>query len=282
VLLEASWAIGSIIIGVVAITIGKTFWQIDYFVFLFALLFLFALIGIPESIKFLAKKNKKGALKENLKKLGIEENIEFEYVEEKILRVPVLNLFKKNYVGRTLMTWYMWFAVSFAYYGFFSWLPKVISKMINTNLTTSNLYVFTLLAMQLPGYMLGAYFIEKAGRKVTLSLSFLGTAVMAFLFARSTNNTSLLLNGSLMTIFCMSAWGVIYAYTPELFPTEFRASANGSAGSWARVAGIIAPLYISILFKNLVFAISLIGFMLLIAAVWILIKGIETKGREIG
>jgi putative MFS transporter len=85
-----------------------------------------------------------------------------------------------------------------------------------------------------------------------------------------------------MTIFCMSAWGVIYAYTPELFPTEFRASANGSAGSWARVAGIAAPIYISLLFnKSLTFAISFLGLMLFVASLWVLIKGYETKGKEI-
>lgn len=283
VLLEASWAIGSIIIGIVAVTVGKVKWQIDYYVFILTLAFLLALIKIPESPKFLLKKKRIEALKENLKQIGIQEIPEIEFEEEKTYKVPIANLFKKGFTGRTLMVWYMWFAISFAYYGFFSWLPKIISKLINTTLTTSTLYVFTLLVMQLPGYLLAAYFVEKIGRKITLFVSFLLTGIMAYFFARSGSNTTLLINGSLMTIFCMSAWGVVYAYTPELFPTEFRASANGSAGSWARVAGIIAPLYISILFnKNLIFAITFLGIILLIAAMWVLIKGVETRAKEIG
>lgn len=283
VLLEASWAIGSIIIGLFAVTVGKTNWQLDYYVFIFSLVFLFTLFSIPESVKFLLKKKRFGELNKNLEKIGIKEIEELEVEEEKAFRVPLANLFKKGYAGKTLMVWYMWFAISFAYYGFFSWLPKVISKLINTNLTTSTLYVFTLLVMQLPGYLIAAYLIEKVGRRLTLVLSFLLTGVMAYFFARSSSNTTLLVNGSLMTIFCMSAWGVVYAYTPELFPTEFRASANGSAGSFARLAGIVAPLYISLLFnKNLIFAITFLGIILLIASIWVLLGGVETKAKEIG
>lgn len=282
VLLEASWAIGSIVIGVVAITLGRSYWQTDYLVFLFALLFLIPLVFLSETPKFLIKKNKFPELQSSLQRFGINVPPHIEFETEKTFKVPIANLFKKGFAGRTIMIWYMWFAISFAYYGFFTWLPKIISKLANTTLTTSSLYLFTILIMQLPGYLLGAYFIEKIGRKPTLFFSFLGTAIMAFFFARSYTNTSILLNGSLMTIFCMSAWGVIYAYTPELFPTEFRASANGSAGSWARVAGIAAPIYISLLFnKSLTFAISFLGLMLFVASLWVLIKGYETKGKEI-
>ncbi|MGC8758004.1 MAG: MFS transporter [Caldisericaceae bacterium] len=282
VLLEASWAVGSIIIGIIAITFGKNNYQIDYFVFLAGLLMLLIIPSMPESIKFLVKKNRKESLKNNLEKVGINDEINFEFEVEETRRIPLANLFTREYLGRTLMIWYLWFSVSFAYYGFFSWLPKVISKMIGTTVTASTMYVFTMLVMQLPGYLLAAYFVEKIGRKKTLFISLLGTAIMAFLFAQSKTSTVLLVNGALMTSFCMSAWGVIYAYTPELYPTEFRASANGSAGSLARVAGIIAPIYIASLFRNLILAISVLGVMLLLGAVWTLAKGKETKNVEIG
>jgi len=282
VLLEASWAAGSIIIGIIAITLGKNSFQIDYFVFLIGILMLLILPALPESVKFLLKRNKRKNVKQNLKKLGINEEINLEFEIEEARHLPIANLFNKEYIGRTLMIWYLWFSVSLAYYGFFSWLPKVISKMIGTTITTSTTYVFTMLVMQLPGYFFAAYMIEKIGRKKTLFISLIGTAIMALFFAQSRNSTTLLIYGSLTTAFCMSAWGVIYAYTPELYPTEFRASANGSAGSWARVAGIIAPLYIASLFKSLVFALSFLGIILLIGAVWTLLKGIETRNVDIG
>lgn len=282
VLLEASWAIGSIIIGVIATTVGKNNFRVDYFVFLAGILMILILPSMPESLKFLLKKHKEESLRRSLHQIGIDEKVNFEFDVEETRHMPIANLFTREYLGRTLMIWYLWFSVSFAYYGFFTWLPKVISEMIGTSMTTSMAYVFTMLVMQLPGYAFAAYMIERIGRKRTLFLSLLGTAVMAVFFSQSRNSMALLICGSLMTAFCMSAWGVIYAYTPELYPTEFRASANGSAGSWARVAGIIAPIYIASLFRSLVAALSILGVMLLIGAIWVLVKGKETRNVEIG
>jgi putative MFS transporter len=154
--------------------------------------------------------------------------------------------------------------------------------MINTQITKSIEYTFTLLVMQLPGYLIGAYLIEAIGRKKSLFISLLGTAIMAFFFASSKTANQILLNGSLLTIFCMSAWGIIYAYTPELYPTEFRATANGSAGALARVAGILAPIFISMHFKSISTAIYTLSVILVIGGILVLIIGKETKGKSIG
>jgi len=282
VILEGSWAVGSIIIGIVAITIGKDNYSITYFVFALGLLTLILLKFIPESIKFLLKKGCEEEARKNLKLLGINYEGPIEISKEPALKVPVLNLFREKYLLITLMIWYVWFAISFSYYAFFTWLPKVISSMINTQITKSIEYTFTLLVMQLPGYLIGAYLIEAIGRKKSLFISLLGTAIMAFFFASSKTANQILLNGSLLTIFCMSAWGIIYAYTPELYPTEFRATANGSAGALARVAGILAPIFISMHFKSISTAIYTLSVILVIGGILVLIIGKETKGKSIG
>ncbi|BAL80158.1 MFS transporter [Caldisericum exile] len=282
VILEGSWAIGSIIIGIVAITLGKTNYSVTYFVFLLGLLTLVFLKFIPESIKFLLKKGRIDEAKKNLILLGIDYDGVIEIKKESVLRVPILNLFREKYLAITLMVFYVWFVISFSYYAFFTWLPRVISSLIGTEITKSINYTFTMLVMQLPGYLLGAYIIETIGRKKSLFISLLGTSIMAFFFATSRTPNHILINGSLLTIFCMSAWGIIYAYTPELYPTEFRATANGSAGALARVAGILAPIFISSQFKNLTFAISTLGVILVIGGILVLVIGRETKGKSIG
>lgn len=40
----------------------------------------------------------------------------------------------------------------------------------------------------------------------------------------------------------LGAWGVLYAVTPEIYPTRLRAAASGAAAACGRVAAIIAPL----------------------------------------
>ena len=282
VLLESSWAIGSIIIGVIAVTVGKVDWQINYCTFLIALLFLIPFAKIPETPRYLVKRKRLTYLRKAFEKLSvaIPEGIEVHIREYK--KIPFSGLFKKGYTSRTLMVWYLWFTISFTYYGFFIWLPKVIGKITGISLTSSLFFLFTMMVMQLPGYLSGAYFVEKVGRKKTLFMSFLGTALFAILFAISKSEPTLYIFGSIMTAFCMSSWGAIYAYTPELYPTAFRGTANGSAGALARIGGILAPFYIALMInKNVIFALVTFSIMLFIGAFWIIAKGYETKGKAI-
>ena len=43
--------------------------------------------------------------------------------------------------------------------------------------------------------------------------------------------------GSMMSFFNLGAWGVLYTYTPELYPLRFRAFASGWAGAIGRIGG---------------------------------------------
>ena len=42
----------------------------------------------------------------------------------------------------------------------------------------------------------------------------------------------------------LGAWGVLYAVTPEIYPTRLRGAASGAAAACGRVAAIIAPLLV--------------------------------------
>jgi putative MFS transporter len=48
--------------------------------------------------------------------------------------------------------------------------------------------------------------------------------------------------GALISFFNLGAWGVVYTYTPELYPTRLRTTGAGAASSMGRVGGILAPL----------------------------------------
>ena len=87
-----------------------------------------------------------------------------------------------------------------------------------------------------------------------------------------------------MSFFNLGAWGVLYTYTPELYPLRFRAFASGWAGAIGRVGGILAPMAVAAMiggssgFSNIFMMFALV--MLLIVAV-VLILGEETKGRTL-
>jgi MFS family permease len=78
------------------------------------------------------------------------------------------------------------------------------------------------------------------GRKGTLSLSTVATG--AFLYATTTAVTSNQLLGwnCAFSFFSNIMYAVLYAYTPEIFPTKDRGTGNALAASANRIFGIMA------------------------------------------
>ena len=53
-----------------------------------------------------------------------------------------------------------------------------------------------------------------------------------------------------MSFFTQGAWGALYAYTPEAYPTILRGTGMGAASGMTRIAGAIAPSLGGILFSS--------------------------------
>jgi putative MFS transporter len=122
--------------------------------------------------------------------------------------------------------------------------------------------------------------IEKIGRKWVLVSYLLLTAVAAYFYGQSGDVNSILLWGCLMSFFNLGAWGAVYAYTPELYPTRSRATGAGYAAAFGRVGGILAPFVVGILLPiwgtSGVFGLNAV--MLALGGVAVLVLGTETKG----
>ncbi|WP_036724461.1 MFS transporter, partial [Paenibacillus forsythiae] len=86
------------------------------------------------------------------------------------------------------------------------------------------------------------------------------------------------------SFFNLGAWGGMYAYTPELYPTSVRSTGVGLAASFGRIGGIIAPLLVGVLVKQSagISSIFLLFFATIIAgAAAVLFLGRETKGVDL-
>ena len=44
-----------------------------------------------------------------------------------------------------------------------------------------------------------------------------------------------------MSFFTLGAWGALYAYTPEAYPTNLRGTGMGAASGMTRISGALAP-----------------------------------------
>jgi putative MFS transporter len=141
---------------------------------------------------------------------------------------------------------------------------------------------------QIPGYFTAAYFVERLGRKITLIAYLLGAAMGAFFFGQialvGKDVPSILFWGSVISFFNLGAWGVVYTYTPEMYPTWLRGTGSGWAAAFGRIFAFLAPLSIA-------YQIGLFGgdqtvflaFMaiMVLGGIVVLVLGPETRGRSL-
>ncbi|WP_141430790.1 MFS transporter [Bacillus sp. 03113] len=192
-------------------------------------------------------------------------------------------VWSKPYIRPTLMLWILWFCVVFSYYGMFLWLPSVM-VLKGFSLIKSFQYVLIMTLAQLPGYFTAAWLIEKMGRKFVLVTYLIGTGLSAYFFGTAEALPLLMTSGIFLSFFNLGAWGALYAYSPEQYPTIIRGTGTGMAAAFGRIGGILGPLLIGYLVAqkvsiNSIFTIFCIA--ILIGAAAVLLLGKETKNQEL-
>ncbi|MGA5659711.1 MFS transporter [Bacillus bombysepticus] len=261
VLLESFWAGGWLIAALISyFIIPKYGWEVA--MVLSAVPALYALYlrwNLPDSPRF-QKVEKRPSVIENIK-----------------------SVWSGEYRKATIMLWILWFCVVFSYYGMFLWLPSVM-VLKGFSLIKSFQYVLIMTLAQLPGYFTAAWFIERLGRKFVLVTYLIGTACSAYLFGVADSLTVLIVAGMLLSFFNLGAWGALYAYTPEQYPTVIRGTGAGMAAAFGRIGGILGPLLVGYLVASeaslsLIFTIFCGS--ILIGVFAVIILGQETKQREL-
>ncbi|MED1509293.1 MFS transporter [Bacillus proteolyticus] len=261
VLLESFWAGGWLIAALISyFVIPKYGWEVA--MVLSAVPALYALYlrwNLPDSPRF-QKVEKRPSIIENIK-----------------------SVWSGKYRKATMMLWILWFCVVFSYYGMFLWLPSVM-VLKGFSLIKSFQYVLIMTLAQLPGYFTAAWFIERLGRKFVLVTYLIGTACSAYVFGIADSLTALIVAGMLLSFFNLGAWGALYAYTPEQYPTVIRGTGAGMAAAFGRIGGILGPLLVGYLVASqtslsLIFTIFCGS--ILIGALAVIMLGQETKQQEL-
>jgi putative MFS transporter len=195
-------------------------------------------------------------------------------------------LWSGQYRSRTLMLWGLWFFALLGYYGLTTWLGALLQQA-GYAATKSVFYTVLMSLAGIPGFITSAYLLERWGRKATLVLMLLGSAVSAFLYggtaAQMGSQTQLIAFGLCMQFFMFGMWSVLYAYTPELYPTRCRATGSGFASSIGRLGSLIGPFIVGVVLpvtgQTGVFSLGAACFV--VASLIVLIFGVETKGKKL-
>jgi putative MFS transporter len=290
VYLESFWALGTVAIALIA-------WAVvparpdDGWRWIFGLNAIPGLLGllvrlwVPESPRFLLLKGRVDEARRVLQRVARINRADVPVGELAALpparAKTTATLFGPALRSRTLLLAAIWFGLSFGYYGVFTWLrPIFIGQGIAVLQTFWFLVV--LAAAQVPGYLLAAHWVESLGRRPTLAIFLLGSAVASMVFALSTAPAVVIGASLLLSFSLLGAWGALYAYTPEVYPTEVRATGMGFAGAVARAAGIVAAQLGGLLLAlSFPLALSTYALALAVAGAAALLMRQETGGRAL-
>jgi putative MFS transporter len=295
ILLESFWAWGWIAAALVAYLLIPTYgWRVAFWVGSVPALFAAYLRkAVPESPRYLESVGRLQEADALVSKMEKQAGIT-EYLGEKVnihdhknnlVRIAFMDLWSKKYFKTTIVLWIIWFGINFGYYGFVLWTPTLL---MGKGFALVKSFEFTLIMClaQLPGYFSAAYLVEKIGRKPVLSVYFAGTALAAWLFGHAGSTTEVLLYGCLLYFFSLGAWGCVYAYTPEVYPTFARATGCGWAAAFGRLGGFTAPFIVPVIYNaygeasGYTYVFVTLTAVFAIVALVVILFGKETMGKS--
>ena len=290
VLLESFWGLGWLVAALMSYFVIPNYgWHIAFLLGGLPALYVFMILKkVPESVPYLINRGRIAEAHALVQKLerqcGVEviEQIEVKAVADK-QSVSFRQLWSGPLARRSLMLWLIWFGIVYSYYGIFTWLPSLLVKQ-GYSIVQSFEYVLIMILAQLPGYVVAAWLVEKLGRKPTLAGFIALCAMAAYFFGQANSVNMIMFWGCLMSFFNLGAWGVLYTYTPEQYPTNIRAFGSGWASAIGRMGGIVAPMVVThMMVQSNGFSAIFMMFtaVLLAVAAVILILGEETKGKTL-
>ena len=291
VLLESFWGLGWIAAACIAYFFIPLYgWRMAFLIGALPALYVCLIrLHMPESVRYLLAHGRVGEARQIVVSLERQLHVPVApFVSEKetvpvVAKASFRELWKKPFASRTIMLWLVWFGINFSYYGIFMWLPSLVFQQGFTVVKTFE-YVLIMTLAQLPGYYCAAWLVDKIGRKYTLSTFLLFSGVASYFFGHASTAATLMMWGSVMSFFNLGAWGVLYTYTPEQYPTAIRALGSGWAAGFGRFGGMAAPMMVgALLAQNFGFGSVFYMFALVFVAVAVIVLslGVESKQKDL-
>jgi len=188
----------------------------------------------------------------------------------------------------TVLLWFCWLTIGMGYPLFNAFLPQYLSKgrgaddaPVSNYVTYRNYAITSVIGV--PGSIIACYTVEikYIGRKGTMAISTMLSGIFLFLFTLSSDSNYQLGFSSVEAFFQNIMYGVLYAYTPEVFPAPVRGTGTGICSFLNRIAGLCAPIIAAnIPNANPNAPVYVGGGLFLAAFVAMCLLPIETRGRQ--
>jgi MFS family permease len=202
---------------------------------------------------------------------------------------PLRAIFGRVLIGRTLLATLLTGTVMFAYWGFFTWLPKYLASPLDKG--GAGMSIVQSMAWIVPtqlgaylGYLTFGFLANRLGRKTTFIGFLLIAAVLVPVYGQMADSPVLLMAlGPLVGFFGHGYFSIFGSLLAELFPTSVRSTGQGFAYGAGRGLSALAPYTIGALAERagIGSALALTAAFFLAGAGLVLLLP-ATEGREMG
>jgi len=196
-------------------------------------------------------------------------------------------LFRRGTLKITLSLSSMNALTMFAWWGLNLWIPAYLSlasKQGGVGLSSrvmSGMVIFMQVGMWF-GYILFGFVSDAFGRKRTYIVYLVAASFLVFAYSKTRNPYLLLVLGPFVAFFGTGYFSGFGALSAELYPTSFRATAQGFTYNIGRIVSAISPFVVGALAQRKGFGLAfpMVSIAFLAAAfIWRWIP--ETKGKEL-
>lgn len=200
-------------------------------------------------------------------------------------------LFRTRASARITLTVWVIYITQFWGFSLAGYLPLILANIgVTDNSSISDTYksYMYIYVCGVPGVLVAAGLcqIPFLGRKWSMFIGAVLMSLSLFLFAVVNTNAGRVGFNAMEYFFQSLFNAILYGWTPEVFPAQFRGSASGFASTLGRITGFIAPQVAAAVLKNdsvgkTVLYLAGGGVAISALAVLSLPNSIETRGKEI-
>jgi len=186
-------------------------------------------------------------------------------------------------LGRLVLLMTIWMCQTLGIYGFLSWVPTLLVEhgfSVVRSLEQSS-------AMSIgavPGAWLASRLSDRWERKSLIGIVAVAIAICGLSYGLSFRTTTIVIFGFLVAMGQQVFAALLYAYTPECFPTQVRNTGTGVSYGMGRLAnGLVGPFIVAFLFKRYGYTTVFAYIAVCWALVAILVTsfGPKTRGRAL-
>ena len=192
------------------------------------------------------------------------------------------DLLSPAYWPSTVMIVTVWIAQTLGFYGFTAWVPTLLVAH-GFSLVHSLAWSSAMTIGAVPGALISALISDRWERKWSIAILALVIAGCGLLYGMTFKVAAIVIFGFLVAMFSQTFASILYAYTPECYPTHIRNSGSGIGYGIGRLANVFGPLIVAFLFNHYGYK----SVFIYVAAMWLLVAvvvcgfGPSTKGQTL-